>query len=211
MNRVRVKICGLTRPDDARLAAELGADALGFVFWPGSPRAVEPLEAVAICRDVPALVSRVGVFVNGSVADLLAVVGAGRIDTAQLHGDELATDYVGLCTSVIKAVKVETDADIAAALKVSEEATLLVDASDPVLRGGTGRTADWQRAAFLAARRPIILAGGLTAANVGDAIAAVSPWGVDVSSGVEASPGIKSPEKLRAFFGAVSAVNGAEA
>ena len=201
--RIRVKICGLTRAEDVREAIRLGADAVGFIFWPRSPRYLDPAFAGRIIDEVPPMVARVGVFVNASPADVAAVKAATGISVLQLHGDERVEDYTHLGLPVLKAVDVSTDQGLAMAAGLPAAAVPLVDAVDPRARGGTGLRADWTRAARLADVRPIVLAGGLQAGNVGQAIAGVRPWAVDVSSGVEQSPGIKDHDKLRAFFAAL--------
>ena len=199
----RVKVCGITRVEDARLAVSLGADAIGFIFWPDSPRAVPPAQARVIAAALPPFVTRVGVFVNaapGAVAGVVADVG---LDAAQLHGDEPIAPYLQLGVRLIKVVTLEDDAALEAGAALPGEVTPLVDAPDRERRGGTGRLADWTRAAALAARRPSVLAGGLTPGNVALAVRDVRPWAVDVSSGVEAAPGIKDGDRLAAFFTAV--------
>ncbi len=203
----RVKICGITRGEDAELATTLGASAVGFVFWPRSPRFVEPSRARDIVRALPPFVTPVGVFVDqpaGHVKDVAAVVGLGAV---QLHGNE----DVGFCRAlgrrVIKASSVEQATALAGYWPF--EVTLLLDAVDAERRGGTGQTVDWSGAAALAARRRVILAGGLHPENVGDAIRQVRPFAVDVSSGVESAPGVKDESRLRAFFAAVAAAEGA--
>lgn len=200
IGRTRIKICGLTRVEDAQLAVALGADAVGFVFWPGSPRLVTAEHVRSITAALPALVTRVGVFVNMSVAEVAHIVAAAHLDVAQLHGEERPDDYRDVASRLIKGTSLGDDAAIDAARALPGDVTPLVDAHDPARRGGTGQRADWTRAATLARERPVILAGGLTADNVADAVGHVRPWGVDVSSGVESSPGVKSAEKLRAFF-----------
>ena len=197
-----VKICGITRHQDAERAVRCGANALGFVFWPGSPRFIDPSKATAIVKDLPPFVTAVGLFVNQPsqhINEVATKVGLGAI---QLHGDELPAQADELDRPVLKAVALAraTDEEID---RWPSRRLLLVDAHDPVRRGGTGRTADWTRAAAVAARRPIVLAGGLTAENVEEAIACVRPYAIDVSSGVEASPGVKDDAKLEAFFEAV--------
>jgi phosphoribosylanthranilate isomerase len=197
-----VKICGITRGEDAERAVRRGANALGFVFWPESPRFIAPSKARAIIRELPPFVTAVGLFVNQPSAHVNEVAAEAGLGAIQLQGDERPTQADELDRPVIKAVALE---------RVTEEEIdrwpirrlLLVDAHDPVRRGGTGRLADWTKAAALAARRPIVLAGGLTAENVEEAIARVRPYAVDVASGVEASPGVKDPTKLDAFFEAV--------
>jgi phosphoribosylanthranilate isomerase len=206
--RTRVKVCGLTRPEDAALAAALGADALGFVFWSKSPRAITPEAARAVHAALPPFVSRVGVFVDASPEDVAETVRVAGLDVVQLHGDEPVDAYGGLGARVVKVATLESDDDLARVLAWPAWVMPLVDAVDRERRGGTGRLADWDRAAGLASRRPILLAGGLNADNVGAAIARVRPWGVDVSSGVEERAGIKSPERLRSFVRAVAAATG---
>jgi phosphoribosylanthranilate isomerase len=197
---VRVKICGITRPEDALAAVQLGANALGFVFWPNSPRLVSQSSARVIASSVPVLVARVGVFVNASAEEVRRVVDHVGLDVVQLHGGEAVDDYRAIPARLIKAVTLESDDDVDRAARLPEHVTVLVDATDPVRRGGTGREADWSLAATLARRRPIMLAGGLRSDNVMAAVQAVQPWAIDVSSGVETSPGVKSPEKLAELF-----------
>ena len=204
MNRPRVKICGLTRAADAALAVELGADAIGFVFWAKSPRAIDPATAAAIQAGLPPLVARVGVFVDATPADVAATVEAAGLDVVQLHGDEPVEAYRGVGARIVKVAALRNAADVDAVAGWPPEVMPLVDAIDPERRGGTGRRADWTLAARLVARRDILLAGGLTASNVREAIAAVSPWGLDVSSGVEEAPGLKEAGRLREFFTALS-------
>jgi phosphoribosylanthranilate isomerase len=204
MSRPRVKICGLTRADDARLAVALGADAVGVILWDRSPRRVSPDEARAICGILPPFVTRVGVFVDASPAEVRAVVDHVGLDAVQLHGDERVEAYDAIPARLIKVVTIEDDAALAAATGLPATVTPLVDAADRDRRGGTGQLADWRRAATLAAVRSSILAGGLTPENVGRAVGEVRPWAVDVSSGVEDAPGVKSHDKLRAFFAAVA-------
>jgi phosphoribosylanthranilate isomerase len=199
---VLVKICGITRLTDAELAVECGAGALGFVFWPDSPRFVEPDAARAIVATLPSTVIPVGVFVNQSseyVNEVAATVSLGAI---QLHGDE-SIDYAkGMSRPVLKAIALaETSEASIDAWPI--ETLMLLDVHDPIRRGGTGRTVDWSRASTVARRRPVILAGGLTPGNVGEAISRVGPSGIDVSSGVERSPGLKDPDKLKALFAAM--------
>jgi phosphoribosylanthranilate isomerase len=205
--RVRVKICGLTRVEDVKTAVECGADAVGFVFWPRSPRAVRVEQARQLARSVPPFVTRAGVFVDMPPADVAAIAVDVGLDVIQLHGAERAADYAGAARRIVKAISLTNDAEIADVAAWPDDVVPIVDSHDENLRGGTGRVANWARAAALARRRPIILAGGLTAANVGGAIHDVRPWAVDVSSGVEERPGVKSRAKLVAFFDAVRAAN----
>ena len=192
-----VKICGVTRVDDALAAVEAGANAIGFVFWPQSPRFVDPYRARAIAAQLPPFVAAVGLFVNQPAAYVNGVAGLVRLGAVQLHGDETPAFIANLAPPVIKALPV------GAAHAWPLETTLLLDAHDPVRRGGTGRTIDWSAAAAVAARRRVLLAGGLNPENVADAIAQVRPFGVDVSSGVERAPGIKDHQRLRALFEAI--------
>ena len=196
-----VKICGVRRLEDARLACDLGADAIGFVFWPASPRFVDPERARAIVAELPPFVSAVGVFVDQTPEYVSGVAGLVKLSAVQLHGHEQPDTYARSRYRVIKAVPVTADFD---AIRACEElpytATMLLDAHDPIRRGGTGRPVNWS-AAFAAARlRPVILSGGLNASNVVDAIDRVRPYAIDLSSGVESAPGVKDHDKLRQLF-----------
>lgn len=200
---VRIKVCGITRREDADLAVSLGAHALGFVFWPGSPRAVAADAVREITRTLPPFVEVVGVFVNQAPADVRDVTARAGLTAIQLHGDEAPEAFVARGVRVIKAIGVgETFAPDAVGM-VPAGVTVLLDVHDPLRRGGTGQTIDWGVAAEAARRRPVILAGGLSPDNVRSAVEAVQPYAVDVSSGVEAAPGVKDQEKLRAFFAAL--------
>lgn len=201
--RPRVKICGITREADARLAAELGADAVGFVFWPSSPRVIPPSVASAIARQLPSGVTRVGVFVDATPETVTAIAAEVSLDLAQLHGHEDVEAYAGCGVPLIKAMALHTRESYAQAAALPDAVTVLVDAHAPVERGGTGLHADWTEAARLAACRRIVLAGGLHAGNVLQALDAVRPWGIDVSSGVEDAPGRKNADKLRVLFKAL--------
>ena len=200
MAGARVKVCGITRRDDALLAADLGASAVGFVFWPPSPRYVEPAAAAAIARELPADVAPIGVFVDAPVDDVRRIAAEVGLAAVQLHGDEPPTLCDELPYRVLKAVAVAGAATHAAADQVPSRVTVLLDARDPVRKGGTGRTVDWRVAAEVAVRRRIFLAGGLRPENVGEALRTVRPYGIDVSSGVEAEPGRKDAGRLRDFF-----------
>jgi phosphoribosylanthranilate isomerase len=205
MSRVRVKICGITRREDAEAAIRLGADAIGFVLWPKSPRASSIEEAARIATTLPSFVTRVGVFVNPSLNEVNDAVTRIGLDVVQLHGDESPAAFRTVEARCIKATSLESDDDVRNVAAWAPEILPLVDSADAERRGGTGRIADWARAARVAFVRPIVLAGGLTAENVREAIAAVRPWAVDTSSGVEARPGIKSLERMERFFAAVAA------
>ncbi len=199
----KVKVCGITRLPDALLASDLGASAIGFVFWERSPRAIDPQSAARIAARVPADVAPIGVFVDASPAWVREVVQRVGLAAVQLHGDEQVERWADLPARVVKAVAVRSTADVQAALRLPAHVTVLLDGHDPVRRGGTGRTLDWTLAAAVARERRTFLAGGLRPENVAAAIEAVGPYGIDASSGLEASPGVKSPARLRAFFGAV--------
>lgn len=202
MKPVRVKVCGITRAEDATRAAELGATAVGFVLWEPSPRAVSVLAAARLAAAVPAGVSRIGVFVDATPAEVSRAVREVGLDAVQLHGDEPVGEFFGVAARLLKAVTLETREDVDAAAGLPAEVTVLVDATDRVRRGGTGRRADWSLAAALSARREVWLAGGLTVENVAEAIRHVRPAAVDVSSGVESSPGVKDATRLAAFLAA---------
>ena len=196
---VKVKICGITNDGDARHAAACGADALGFVFYAGSPRCVPPATAAGICAALPPFVSRVGLFVNEAPERIAAIAAECGLDVLQLHGDEAPQACLLPPYRVIKGVRPRTASDLAA-LSAYPVSALLVDAAVPGQFGGTGQRADWALAAQLAGTRRVILAGGLTPDNVAAAVQVVRPYAVDVSSGVESAPGKKDPEKVAAFI-----------
>jgi phosphoribosylanthranilate isomerase len=202
---VIVKICGITRPQDAERAVALGATAIGFIFWPSSPRRIGLDAALSIGRLVPASVLKVGVFVDAPAAELARTVGEAGLDAVQLHGSESPDLVRGLEARVIKAVALGSP-DAASQIAEWTGTTLLLDAHDPVRHGGTGRVVDWDRAAGLARRHEVILAGGLNPENVAEAVRRVRPAGIDVSSGVEQTPGVKDLVKLAALFDALASV-----
>ena len=193
-----VKICGITRLTDARHAVACGVDALGFVFWPESPRYITPERAVDIIATLPAHVTAVGVFVNESVDGIRVIVERTGIGAVQLHGDETPDYALALGWPVWRAFTVERAEAMSSAWP--PHTTVLVDAADPVRRGGTGVKVDWGRAAGIARAHRIVLAGGLTPENVVEAIETVRPYGVDVSSGVEDLPGVKNVDKIERFL-----------
>ena len=204
--RTRVKICGITNLEDALLAAEAGADALGFVFYRGSKRFVPPATAGEIVRALPPFVQTVGVFVNSprrEVETILETVGLGAL---QFHGEESVDDCQGWPVPVVRAIRPRTANDLHT-LPLQGVDAWLVDAWSPRGRGGTGELADWGLAGELARRARVILAGGLTPHNVAEAVRRVRPYAVDVSSGVERAPGRKDPEKVKAFVEAVLRVS----
>lgn len=213
---VRVKICGVRTAAEAEHAAACGADAVGLNFHPPSPRSLRPADARAVLEALPPFVEAVGVFVQRQMADLRDLLhDLGRVRTVQVHGGEPEVAASAWPYRFVPAFQVRDEADlrrIEAYLGQCREArclpsALLIDGHAPGLHGGTGRTAPWELlATFRPAGVPIVLAGGLTPENVADAVRAVRPYAVDVASGVEAEPGRKCPEKVRAF---VEAARGA--
>ncbi|MCA1563608.1 MAG: phosphoribosylanthranilate isomerase [Acidobacteria bacterium] len=201
---MRIKVCGIRRLEDALLASDAGASAIGFIFWPASPRFIDPFRARTVAAALPPFVTRIGVFVNQPPDYVKGVVGLVKLGGVQLHGDEDPALYSKVGVPVIKSVAVDERFRPSSVEDIPNYVTVLLDAQDPVLRGGTGRTIDWSAAADAAGRRRVILSGGLTPSNVRDAVAAVSPYAVDVSSGVESSPGVKDAAKLRAFCAAIA-------
>jgi phosphoribosylanthranilate isomerase len=198
-----VKICGITSAEDAAAAVKCGARALGFVFWPASPRAIDPHRAREIAASLPPFVTPVGVFVNQPIEYVNAMASLVGLGVVQLHGDESVEYAAALTRPVLKAITVHDAADIASG-RWAARTMILLDAHDPVRRGGTGRTIDWAAAAAVASSRPIVLAGGLTPDNVAEAIHRVRPFGIDVSSGVEQTPGVKDHGRIRALFEAIA-------
>jgi len=198
-----VKICGITRASDAAAAVEYGASAIGFIFWARGARYVDPQRARDIVRTLPPFVTPVGVFVNETAEHINAVADIVGLGAVQLHGDETPDMLDAMTRPIVKAVG---RVDDGTAERWPERVMLLVDADDPVNRGGTGARADWQGAARLAATRRTLLAGGLKPENVAEAVAAVHPFGIDVSSGVEDAPGIKNRDRIRQLFEALRGI-----
>jgi phosphoribosylanthranilate isomerase len=194
----------MTRIEDVEAVANLPIAWAGFVFWAGSPRQVTVEWAAELERHLSPGIAAVGVFVNAGVREVAEAVTLVGLEAVQLHGDESVDDYLALDVPIIKAVHLSTDDDVERAAAYPPEVRLLVDARDDARRGGTGQQADWSRAACLAARREVVLAGGLNADNVAEAIRTVRPWGVDVSSGVEVTPGRKDASRIAAFARAVA-------
>ncbi len=212
-SRTRVKICGITRPEDARLAARLGADALGLVFYAGSKRAVSIEQARQIVAVVPAFVSLVGLFVNPTQKQVESVLANVHLDYLQFHGEETPEFCASFAVPYLKALRMSpalsSAANVLAVIdQYSTASAILLDAWDPMQAGGTGKQFDWSLAAHcvVQSKLPIILAGGLDAANAAGAITQVMPWALDLSSGVESEPGIKDPQRLTAFFDEVNRV-----
>jgi phosphoribosylanthranilate isomerase len=200
----RLKICGITRAQDAELAVEAGAWALGFILWPGSHRYAEPAMAAGIARTVRRRAELVGVFVNPTLDEVAHAAETIGLTHLQLHGDEGPSFCAAVAQRtgcrVIKALRVRSRADVIDAERFHTDLHMLDSA-------GNGSTWDWSLAAVRRTRTPLVVAGGLTPENVGEAIAAVRPWAVDVASGVESEPGIKDPERVRAFAAAVAAAD----
>ncbi|MGB8930691.1 MAG: phosphoribosylanthranilate isomerase [Anaeromyxobacteraceae bacterium] len=195
---VRVKICGITRLEDALAAARAGADALGFNFWPKSKRYVDPRVAGEIISLLPPFVAAVGVFVDPTRDEALRAAELSGVHWLQLHGDESPEFCAALPLPVIKAIRVHHRASLDA-LDEFDVAGFLLDA-DTAGYGGSGKTFDWTLAAEGARRAPIVLAGGLRPENVADAVRQVRPWAVDVASGVERAPGVKDHEQTARFI-----------
>jgi phosphoribosylanthranilate isomerase len=202
MYPVRVKICGITRPEDALAAAAAGADALGFNFWPGSKRYIPAVRARAIIALLPPFVIPVGVFVNQKRDEIEEVAASTGIHVLQLHGDETPEACGGYLLPVVKAIRVGADfsPEMLNRYAYAVSACLLDTPSSGF--GGTGSTFDWGRLASLRPSTPIILAGGLTPNNVAAAVDAVKPYAVDVASGVEQGPGVKDAVAMQRFVGA---------
>jgi phosphoribosylanthranilate isomerase len=193
---VKIKICGITRFEDARIAASLGVDALGFIFSPGSPRYIEPSAVREIIRHLPPFCSKVGVFVDTPVAAIIDIARLSGIDTVQLHGAEVPEACAKIPFPVIKAFSVHPEIDINSFERYNVSGYLL-DTWDQKSKGGTGKTFDWSIAERAARKyKSLILAGGLGPTNIKEALDQVVPYGIDVNSGVEIKPGVKNPQKM---------------
>ena len=203
MSRVRVKICGIRSIDEARVAQQLGVDALGFNFWEHSPRYIAPAEAAKIVHELNPFVSCIGVFVNEESDRVREIHGQVGLSGVQLHGDETA-DYCKSLTRIklIKAFRIRDGFD-PASVKTYPVAAVLLDAGVPGQFGGTGQGFDWQVAIEVKHYAHVVLAGGLTTDNVAEAIRGVRPWAIDVCSGVEAEPGRKDLGKMKRFMAEV--------
>ena len=205
--RTRIKICGITRLEDARIAVESGADAIGLVFYAPSPRNLDPEQARAIVAALPPFVTAVGLFVDPTRDQVEAVLRRCPLGLLQFHGDEAPGFCGGFGLPYIKAARVRADADLVQYLSPYHAAQgWLLDAYHDQLYGGTGESFDWKLIPRDLAR-PVILSGGLTPDNVGAAVRQVRPWAVDVSSGVEAGKGIKDAAKIAAFIAGVKNEN----
>ncbi len=204
--RTRVKICGITRSEDARAAAVAGADAVGLVFYEGSPRYVTPAQAAGIVAALPPCVTVVGLFVNAPRTQVRSVLETVPVDLLQFHGEETPEECRGFGRRYLKAIRMRDGVGVAAqARRYHDAAALLLDAYVPDLHGGTGTRFDWTRVPR-DLDMPLVLAGGLTPENVAQAVMQARPWAVDVSGGVEAAPGIKDETKMRTFVRNVNSV-----
>jgi phosphoribosylanthranilate isomerase len=201
VNAVRIKICGVTRAEDALAAVRLGADALGFNFWPGSRRHLNSAVAREIIALLPPFVTSVGVFVNQPEGEMRAIAAEAGIQVFQLHGDEPPELCARLPLPVVKAIPVDQVRSLSRLLSYEVSAFLLDTPSRGY--GGSGEPFDWSLAEGVSEVAPVILAGGLTPENVAEAIRAVRPYAVDVASGVESSPGVKDMDKMSRFVSAV--------
>jgi phosphoribosylanthranilate isomerase len=201
--RTRVKICGITRIEDAMAAAQAGADAIGFVFDPKSPRHVHPDQALKIARALPPYITIVGLFVNAAPDTIEGVLSHVPLDLIQFHGNEKPEQCRRYHRSYIKAIHMKPDVDLREMARLYGDATgLLLDTYIADVAGGSGQAFDWSRIPPDLGK-PVVLAGGLTLENVADAVRRVRPYAVDVSSGVELSKGIKDANKISAFIEAV--------
>lgn len=195
-----VKICGMCRPEDIQGVASLGPDAMGFIFWSGSPRYIEPDDAAAWVQEIPAGIRKVGVFVDEDAGRMREIVHHVGLDVLQLHGDEEPSLVTELDSTTWKAVHLDRMG--AAATAAYPVSAYLVDHYTAESPGGTGKPCDWQEARtfIAAAEKPVLLAGGLNSENIGEAVEKTAPWGVDVCSGVEAEPGCKDLNKVKTFI-----------
>ena len=208
MQKTWIKICGITRPQDALQAAELGADAIGVVLYPKSPRAVTADDLKGIVASVQGRVTVVALFVNPQPELVRQVLVTETVDLLQFHGTESAEFCEQFDMPYMKAVAVRADSDLQSMLAAYESAQyLLLDSYDPIMPGGTGKSFDWAKVSELSEQQQarLVLAGGLAPGNVREAIEIVRPFGVDVSSGVEASKGIKDTNKMKSFIEGVRA------
>lgn len=202
--RTRVKICGITRPEDALEAILHGADAIGLVFYPQSPRYVTPLQAAEIVKKIPAFITVVGLFVNAEASEISDILSAVHLDLLQFHGDETPMQCRQFSRPYMKAIRVKSDTNLVQyAADYADAKALLLDAFAEGVPGGTGQVFDWNLIPSNLSV-PVVLAGGLNVDNVTQAIQKVRPYAVDVSGGVEASKGIKDAAKIAAFMRGVS-------
>jgi len=200
---IPVKICGITRLEDARAAVQHGARAIGFICWPDSPRYAAPERVAAIVAALPPFVTTVGVFVGQPVAEMNAVARRCRLDRVQLHGGEPVETLAALERPAWRVFRVGSEADAAAAMAAPDRVVHL-DTLHERLVGGTGRAFNWDWARRVAAAKTVILSGGIVPENAAEAVRTARPAALDVSSGVESAPGIKDPAKLAALFRALA-------
>lgn len=211
MNSTRVKICGITRVEDARAAVDAGADAIGLVFYPKSSRYIEPSSAVNIARAAGPFVTVVGLFVNASAEEVTSTMSEVDLDLLQFHGDEDAAYCEQFGRPYLKALRMKPGLDVAEVMSQYPSASgFLFDAWNKEKYGGTGETFDWDRLSRVndgpcSSNSALILAGGLTPDNVAEAVAVTKPYAVDVSGGVELSPGIKSEQLIKQFINRATA------
>jgi phosphoribosylanthranilate isomerase len=203
---VRVKICGITKWEDAKLSADLGAHAIGLNFYEASPRCLTPFAASELIRRLPLFIASIGIFVNWAAAPVVALSKSLRLSAAQLHGDETTqiVDAVAKHLPVIKALRLGQGTAAPEFSRFRSASAFLLDSALSGHYGGSGTTGNWHLARAAAQTQRVILAGGLTPENVAEAIRIVRPYAVDVASGVEVRPGKKDPAKLRAFFDEVA-------
>ncbi len=197
---MKIKICGITRLEDAQLASELGAWALGFIFYRKSPRYIEPEQAAKIVAALSGRIRFAGVFVNSTLEEIEKIQKTSGIELVQLHGDETPEFCASVRTELIKAVRPRNQADIDALSKFRSVRTFLIDAAVEGEYGGTGQTANWELAKAAMHHGEVFLSGGLNPENVTEALRTVKPTGLDVSSGIESAPGIKDAARLRLLF-----------
>ncbi|MDE2179894.1 MAG: phosphoribosylanthranilate isomerase [candidate division NC10 bacterium] len=197
---IRVKMCGITSDDDAWVAVEAGADALGFIFVEGTPRYIEPEAAAAIVVRMPPFVTTVGVFIDQAADEIERIMRTSGLSLAQLHGNESPAECRRLPVPFVKAIRVRDEHDLEVLRIYPQARAFLLDTYVADRPGGTGRTFPWEIAAKAAQQTRVILSGGLTPDNVALAVAHVRPYAVDVCSGVEASPGRKDYQKVREFI-----------
>lgn len=205
-SRIRIKFCGITRPEDAVIAARLGVDAIGLVFYPASPRAVDTGQAQAIISALPPFVTSVGLFVDAEPAGIEAVLAEVPIDLLQFHGNETPADCERYGKPYIKVVAMHDGVDLhKVAGQYAGAKGLLLDTFSDKVPGGSGQAFDWRRVPEDTGM-PVIVAGGLEPANVAEAIRITRPWGVDVSGGIESAKGIKDAGRMAAFIRGVKDV-----
>src|SRR5262249_46483972 len=200
---IPVKICGITKLEDARVAVQHGARAIGFIFWPKSPRCVMPYEAARIVSELPPFVTTVGVFVQTAVEEINAVARECKLDRIQLHGGEPYTMLAALERPAWRVLSLKSEVDAGNAIRTKDK-LLHLDAHDDERKGGTGQVVNWEWAHRVAMAKPVILSGGITPENAAEAVRIVRPIALDVSSGVESAPGIKDHRKIADLFRALA-------